>query len=365
MVPARAHTDTRPRPPVPGRHQRGIALINRLEIENREYRERLEQRYRELVAQLPAIVYLWEAGANGQCYYVSPAIESMLGYPPEEWLEDPRLWASRLHPSDRERVVAEELRFREAGETLACEYRMFARDGRLVWIRDEGVMIHGEGDSPNFIQGLMYDVTVEKEAQESLRRSHEETVRRLARAAEFRHDETGAHIERMSRYCELIAGRVGFDPEHCEQFRIASPMHDVGKIGISDAELRKAGPLNAEERAEVERHADIGYRILAGSGAELLDLAATIAWTHHERFDGEGYPRGLEGEAIPLPGRIAAVADVFDALTTDRVYRPAYPYPEAVEMMQAERGAHFDPRVLDAFLSADAEVREILSSGGH
>src|SRR4051812_36610167 len=209
MVPAREHTDTRPNPLTKDATRGWIALTNRLEIENRDYRDRLEQRYRELVAQLPAIVYLWEAGADGQCYYVSPAIESMLGYPPEEWLEDPRLWASRLHPNDRERVVAEELRFREAGETLACEYRMFARDGRLVWIRDEGVMIRGEGDSPNFIQGLMYDVSVEKEALESLRRSQEETVRRLARAAEFRHDETGAHIERMSRYCELIATRLG------------------------------------------------------------------------------------------------------------------------------------------------------------
>jgi PAS domain S-box-containing protein len=330
-----------------------------LEIENREFREHLERRYRGLVARLPAIVYLWEAGADGKCYYVSPAIESVLGYAPEEWLTDPRLWANRLHPEDHDRVVAEELKSRETGKDLACEYRMLSKDGRLVWIRDEAVMITNDG-APNYLQGLMYDVSSEKEAQASLRRSREETIRRLSHAAELRDDDTGAHIERVSRYCELIAERLGFDPEFCEQLRIASPMHDVGKIGIADAILLKPGPFDADERAEMERHAEIGHRILAGSAADLLDLAATIAWTHHERFDGSGYPRGLEGEEIPLEGRIAAVADVFDALTSNRVYRPALPYAEAVALMRAERGSHFDPRILDAFLEADREIRAIM-----
>ena len=346
------------------RNEVAINVVNalhrrRLEIENREFRDELQQRYGELVDQLPAIVYLWGAGADGRCYYVSPAIESILGYRVAEWLADPRLWASRLHPEDRGRVLAEELRSREQGVDLACEYRMLARDGRSVWIRDEAVMIRNNG-SPHHLQGLMYDVSAEKEAQASLHRSREETIRRLSRAAEFRDDETGAHIERMSRYCELIAARLGLDPQTCEQLRIASPMHDVGKIGIPDAILRKRGGLDPEERAEMERHVEIGYGILAGSGAELLDLAATIAWTHHEHFDGCGYPRGLEGEAIPLSGRIAAVADVFDALTNERVYHPAYPFEQAVEIMRGQSGTHFDPRVLDAFLAAESEIRAIL-----
>jgi putative two-component system response regulator len=138
-------------------------------------------------------------------------------------------------------------------------------------------------------------------------------------------------------------------------------MHDVGKIGVPDAILLKPGPLDAGERVEMQRHAEIGYGILAGSGAELLDLAATIAWTHHERFDGGGYPRGLKGEEIPLEGRIAAVADVFDALTSDRVYRAAFTRAEALMMMRAERGLHFDPRVLDAFLEAEGEINTIMA----
>jgi putative two-component system response regulator len=139
-------------------------------------------------------------------------------------------------------------------------------------------------------------------------------------------------------------------------------MHDVGKMGVPDAVLLKPGPLNPDERAEMERHATIGYQILSGSGAELLDLAAIIAWTHHEHFDGGGYPRGLAGDEIPLEGRIAAVADVFDALTNHRIYRPALPYAEAVATMRAERGSHFDPRALDALLSAKDEIRAIMSS---
>jgi PAS domain S-box-containing protein len=332
----------------------------RLAIDNRATHDELEHRFRQLVDQLPTIVYLWEAGADGQCYYVSPAIEPVLGYAVEEWLADPHLWAKRLHPEDRDRVVAQELRCREEGEDLDCEYRMFARDGRVVWIRDRAVPIQRNG-SPHHLQGLMYDVSAEKEAQASLRRSREETIRRLSRASEFRDDETGAHIERMSRYCELIAARLGLGREFVEQLRIASPMHDVGKIGVADAILLKPGPLDAHERAEMERHPEIGYGILAGSGAELLDLAATIAWTHHERFDGGGYPQGLKGEEIPLEGRIAAVADVFDALTSDRVYRAAFSPTQAIAMMRAERGSQFDPRVLDAFLAAEGEIGAIMA----
>jgi diguanylate cyclase (GGDEF)-like protein len=187
---------------------------------------------------------------------------------------------------------------------------------------------------------------------DELRRSHEETVRRLAVAAEFRDGPTGRHVERMSETCDLISRALGLDDELCESIRIASALHDVGKIGIPDHVLLKPGPLTDDERDQMERHAEIGYRILAGSGSELLDLAASIALTHHEHFDGTGYPRGLAGDAIPIEGRIAAVADVFDALTSDRVYRGAFTLDSAVEVMLTGRGSHFDPTVLDAFLTA-------------
>ncbi|MGI8579132.1 MAG: HD domain-containing phosphohydrolase [Solirubrobacteraceae bacterium] len=181
-----------------------------------------------------------------------------------------------------------------------------------------------------------------------LRESQTETIDRLARAVEFRDHETGDHIERMSRLCEEVATHLNVDSR---AMRIASPLHDVGKIAVPDHILLKPGSLDPEERKTMERHADIGHRLLADSQSELLKLAATIAWTHHERYDGSGYPRGLAGDDIPLAGRIAAVADVFDALTSDRVYRPAFEWNEAVEIMRAERGAHFDPVVLDALFA--------------
>jgi putative two-component system response regulator len=192
-----------------------------------------------------------------------------------------------------------------------------------------------------------------------LGRSREETIHRLARAAEARDHETGQHIERVSRYCELIARRLGLTPDRCELLRIASPLHDIGKIAIPDDILRKPGPLSAEERRIVQTHTELGHDILAGSLEPLLQVGAEIAWTHHERFDGGGYPRGLAGDAIPLAGRIVAVADVFDALVGDRVYRAALPIEEVVAAMQAEQGAQFDPDVLEALLTAIPEALAI------
>lgn len=202
-------------------------------------------------------------------------------------------------------------------------------------------------------------VTQLEQAQEDLERSHSETIRRLAIAAEFRDEETGRHVARMSLYCELLAGSAGYDSHASASIRAASQMHDVGKIGVPDSILLKPLGLTAEEQAVMQRHAEIGHKILGGSDSPLLDLAATIAWTHHEKFDGNGYPRGLSGTEIPIEGRIAAICDVFDALTTNRVYRRAYPVGAAVEMMKDARGEHFDPKLLDLFLEHLPEVLDI------
>jgi HD-GYP domain-containing protein (c-di-GMP phosphodiesterase class II) len=184
-----------------------------------------------------------------------------------------------------------------------------------------------------------------------------ETVRRLSMAVEFRDEDTGAHIERIGRFSTLLAEQIGMEEEFCTRMVHAAPLHDVGKVAIPDAILLKPGKLTAEERAIVETHAEEGHRLLKGSSSAILDLAATIALSHHEKWDGSGYPRGVAGEAIPIEGRIVAIADVFDALTTDRVYRKAFSVEEAVAMMRAERGRHFDPVLLDAFL-------EVLGSSG-
>ena len=195
--------------------------------------------------------------------------------------------------------------------------------------------------------------------QESLRKSREETVKRLAIAAEFRDDETGRHVQRMSRYCALLAREMGADSERAEIIRLASQMHDVGKLGIPDNILRKPGPLTPDERRIMQKHCEIGWRILAESQSEVLDVAAMIALTHHEHIDGAGYPDGLSGNDIPFEGRIAAVADVFDALTTDRIYRTAMPLGRALEIMREGRGSHFDGDALDIFFDGLDEVIRI------
>jgi response regulator RpfG family c-di-GMP phosphodiesterase len=171
----------------------------------------------------------------------------------------------------------------------------------------------------------------------------------LARAGRFRDEETAEHVARMSRTCSLIANRLGLSRQECVDLLIASAMHDIGKIGIPDAVLLKPGALTAEERAIMERHTEIGSQILSGSSDPVMQLAATIALTHHERVDGGGYPGGLRDSQIPLSGRIAAVADVFDALTHDRGYRPAMRIDDALAIMHAQRGLQFDACVLDAF----------------
>jgi putative two-component system response regulator len=189
--------------------------------------------------------------------------------------------------------------------------------------------------------------------------SQAETIFRLARLVEFRDEETGHHLQRMSSYCEILARRIGFSEQRCELLRLASQLHDVGKVAVPDSILLKQGKLNPEEFEVIKGHAERGFQMLAGSTSEVVQIGAVIARTHHEHWDGSGYPRGLAGEDIPAEGRIAAIADVFDALTSDRVYRSALPVKSAVEMMREERGRHFDPELLDAFMLALPEMEAI------
>lgn len=176
-----------------------------------------------------------------------------------------------------------------------------------------------------------------------------ETVLRLSRALDYRDDETGAHTERVGRGAERLARAAGLADDFCESVLIASPLHDAGKVAIPDTVLLKPGRLTDGERRVIETHAQIGYELLRNSTLDVLEFASSIAWTHHERFDGAGYPRGLSGAEIPVEGRLVAIVDVYDALTNDRVYRPAFSSEKAVEIMRAEDG-HFDPDLLDVFI---------------
>jgi putative two-component system response regulator len=194
---------------------------------------------------------------------------------------------------------------------------------------------------------------------DELKKTRLEIVQRLGLAAEYKDNETGLHVIRMSHYSHIIARAAGFDEARAEDLLHAAPMHDIGKIGIPDCILQKPGKLTSEEWAIMREHPVIGARIIGVHTIGLLHMAHDIALTHHERWDGSGYPRGLQGEDIPVVGRIVAVADVFDALTTQRPYKKAWPLNEAIAYIREQRGKHFDPRLVDVFLEQLPAVLEV------
>lgn len=198
-----------------------------------------------------------------------------------------------------------------------------------------------------------------RQATQEVRARERETVMCLAKAAEHRDAETGMHILRMSHYSQLIARELQLAESDQELLLDAAAMHDIGKVAIPDRVLLKPGKLDAEELELMQRHAALGYELLSGSTSPLLQAGAAIALGHHEKFDGSGYPQGLKGEAIPIFSRIVAVADVFDALSSDRPYKGAWPIEAAADYLRTNRGGHFDPNCVDAFLNAWPQVLAI------
>lgn len=199
---------------------------------------------------------------------------------------------------------------------------------------------------------------VQQRTQE-LHDSRIEIIRRLGRAAEYKDNETGLHVIRMSWFCRFLAEAAGKDPAWCDLLYHAAPMHDIGKIGIPDNVLLKPGKLDADEWQIMQRHAQYGADIIGEHSSPLLQMAREVAIYHHEKWDGSGYPHGLAGTAIPLSARIVALADVFDALTSERPYKKAWPEQDAVALLEKEAGAHFDPELVPLFISCLPQIRKI------
>ncbi|WAP70779.1 HD domain-containing phosphohydrolase [Jiella pelagia] len=199
-------------------------------------------------------------------------------------------------------------------------------------------------------------------ATASLVAREEEIIWRLARAIEFRDGTTGEHVSRVAKICRLVSDQMGLGFERGRILYLAAPLHDIGKIGISDTVLQKPGRLTPEEIAVMRRHVEYGAAILGDASTEVVRVAAAIARTHHEKWDGSGYPSGLAGEAIPIEGRITAVADVFDALCSERPYKPAWPVEKALAEIVSCRGRHFDPACVDAFVSCWPQIRALMET---
>lgn len=195
-----------------------------------------------------------------------------------------------------------------------------------------------------------------REALTKLDTAHVETIHYLSAAAEYKDEDTAAHITRMAAYSRLLADKVGLDKKTVDLIHTSSPMHDIGKIGIPDCILLKPGKLDAKEWETMKTHSAIGSNLLSLGNSEYMKMGAVIALNHHEKWDGSGYPCGLAGDEIPLPGRICAVADVFDALTSKRPYKDAFPVEKAVSIMKEGRESHFDPKILDKLLDNLDEI---------
>ncbi|MFN2643523.1 MAG: HD-GYP domain-containing protein [Burkholderiales bacterium] len=227
-----------------------------------------------------------------------------------------------------------------------------ARCRNLLTLRRQHIALE---DRRRLLEHMVEDATRE------VREREKETLLRLARAGEFRDEETGYHLIRMSRYSRLIANAIGLEPDEAETVELAAPLHDIGKIGIPDQILLKEGKLDAAEWQVMRKHPVIGHEILKGSASKYVRMGALIALAHHEKYDGSGYPNGLVGDHIPLCARIVAVADVYDALTSVRPYKSAWPTDQAFEYVASEAGRHFDPRMSQAFGGLKKEVLRIHS----
>lgn len=310
---------------------------------------------------------------DGYFKQLNPAWTQILGHELDVLRSHP--FMDFVHPDDREPTQAEVVRQTEAGQAVMSFQNRYRRaDGSYRWLEWTSRPDH----AAQLLFAVARDVTERKEAEaaiatyrerlerevlertaeltertQELEESRLEMLRRLALAAEFRDDETFQHTERVGRTAEQIGRRLGLPESEIALIRQAAPLHDVGKLGISDRILLKAGKLTKAEFEEVRRHPAAGARILAGSSSDVLQLAEKIALSHHEWWDGSGYPAGLSGEQIPLSARIVAVADVYDALTHTRPYKEAWAIDRSVAEILNLSGRQFDPRVVAAFEQLD------------
>jgi len=330
-----------------------------------DQRHRLE---RALITYFDASLdLLATADSSGYFTRVNPAWEATIGLTPEEICSRP--FIEFVHPDDRAATLTESAHLADGSrDTVKFRNRYLTADGSYRWLEWNA---HGSpGD--NLIHAAARDISTQVQAEQQLasnakmletkvaERTRElndaraETLQRLARAGEYRDYETFQHTERVGAIAAEIAERLGFKADQVELMREAAPLHDIGKLAISDTILLKPGPLTPEERQIMQGHTEAGRRLLSGSRSPVLEMAAVIAMSHHERWDGKGYPEGLTGESIPLVARIVAVADIFDALTHDRPYKSAWPVEQALAEVEMMAGSHLDARAVDAFFASPA-----------
>ena len=286
---------------------------------------------------------------NKNITYANEAFYNISGYSKEELIGKPYSILKHHNLNEDEsnqkidEIFSEKIwkgkvsNYKKNGEVFHCNVTMFPLKNEKGEIRE--------------FMGIRHDITEIENLHDELEDTQREIIYKLGEIGETRSSETGNHVKRVAEYSKLLAQKVNLSSDDVNRLFIASPMHDIGKIGVPDAILNKPGKLTPDEWEIMKTHTQIGYEILKNSKRETLKAAGIVSYTHHEKWDGSGYPLGLRGEDIHIFGRITAIADVFDALSSERVYKKAWPLEKILELFENEKGKHFDPNLIDIFIN--------------
>lgn len=315
---------------------------------------RIVNAYKEAINESNIILRI---NLDRKIIYANDAFFKVSGYTKEDLIGKPYSFLKHYNLSEEEQAAKIDSIF--TGTIWKGKISNFKKNGEVFHCDVTMYPLKNNNEEIVEYMCIRHDITQIEKLHDELEDTQREIIYKLGELGECRSSETGQHVKRVAEYSKLLAIKIGLDEKDVNRLFMSSPMHDIGKVGIPDSILNKNGKLDSAEWEVMKTHAQIGYEILRTSKREILQSAAIVSYTHHERWDGSGYPLGLKGEDIHIFGRITAIADVFDALTSERVYKKAWSLEEVLKLFNEEKGKHFDPNLIDIFINNLDEILEI------
>lgn len=315
---------------------------------------RIVNAYKEAINESNIILRI---NLDKKIIYANDAFFKVSGYTKEDLIGKPYSFLKHYNLSEEEQAIKIDSMF--TGTIWKGKVSNFKKNGEVFHCDVTMYPLKNNNEEIVEYMCIRHDITQIEKLHDELEDTQREIIYKLGELGECRSSETGQHVKRVAEYSKLLAIKIGLDEKDVNRLFMSSPMHDIGKVGIPDSILNKNGKLDSSEWEVMKTHAQIGYEILRTSKREILQAAAIVSYTHHERWDGSGYPLGLKGEDIHIFGRITAIADVFDALTSERVYKKAWSLEEVLKLFNEEKGKHFDPNLIDVFMNNLDEILEI------